>query len=108
MEKRKKEILKMLFQNFLNIFFWGGGQTNYYISFDYNNNKLCISNKMVSQVHTITNKSRLAVGPVKGLPGYNPFLTVPILNVKIFHMSFTFSQSNACSEAQSEMGLVSH
>ena len=29
---------------------------------------------MVSQVHTITNKSRLADGPVRGLPGYNPFL----------------------------------
>ena len=39
-------------------------------------NKMYISTKMVSQVHTITNKSRLADGPVTGLPGYNPFLTV--------------------------------
>ena len=31
---------------------------------------------MVSQFHTVTNKSLLTPGPVRGLPGYNPFLTV--------------------------------
>ena len=35
-----------------------------------------ISSKMVSQFHTVTNKSLLTPGPAKGLPGYNPFLTV--------------------------------
>ena len=32
--------------------------------------------KMVSQVHSITNNTLVTIGPVKGLTGYNPFLTI--------------------------------
>ena len=31
---------------------------------------------MVSQVHTITNNILVTIGSVKGIPGYNPLLTI--------------------------------
>ena len=61
---------------------------------------------MVSQVHTITNKSRLAIGPVRGLPGYNPLLTGIRFCIQKSHMVVTFFLHSDYSEAQSGMVLV--
>ena len=43
---------------------------------------------MVSQVHTITNMSLMADGPVRGLPGYNPLFTVPVHRYSTGHSLF--------------------
>ena len=42
---------------------------------------------MVSQVHTITNNILVTIGSVRGIPGYNPLLTIShFYSVLLFHM----------------------
>ena len=55
-----------------------GRNTTSFGVFNNNNNNQCISLKMVSQLHTITNISLLTDGPVIGLAGYNPFFTFTV------------------------------
>ena len=42
---------------------------------------------MVSQVHTITNNILVNIGSVKGIPGYNPLLTLShFYSILLFRM----------------------
>ena len=45
---------------------------------------------MVSQVHTITNNILVTIGSVRGIPGYNPFLTICTVTYASMR-TFTFS-----------------
>ena len=42
---------------------------------------------MVSQVHTITNNILVTIGSVRGIPGYNPLLTMShFYSMLLFHV----------------------